>query len=764
MIQDFLERLRPGGPWVLTAIIPNGETDTRTFTDAAQAEVWALEWNKTKNLYFHVNPIIRTAVAKKAEKTDIAALDFLHVDVDPRSGEDFDEERARILGLLTTHRPDGIPAPTVIINSGGGYQALWRLAQPIPINGDVALAEEAERWNRALEHMCGADNCHNCDRILRLPGTTNWPNRKKRDKGRTPTQAAVCDWPEGADAYPLSAFRVKLPPLKASAGTATASRATSKDAAVAYGTAIGVDELRAWAEANRQTISDHTLAMVATGADPIDPDRHAGDRSRAVYAVTCGLVRAGLPDALIVAALTSPSNLISAHVLDQKGNKASYAQRQVDRARADEQAKAEAPQWDRTDKNGKPVRSFPNTVTALRLMGLECSYDVFRGRNIVGLHELQEFAGEFSDQAESVLRREVRLRFGFDPGKDHVKDAVLELCALNRFDPLVDHLNALPPWDGVPRLDTWLPNLLGAEDSPYTRGAGATWLLAAVARAFEPGTKFDHMLVLVGAQGVGKSTALRIVAGDQFFSDANFLGAKDTREVLEATTGAWIVECAELAGMRRKDTETLKYEITKQEDKGRLAYARNPVTVPRRFVLAGTTNTGRFLQDETGNRRFWPVEVARVNFDALKAARAQLLAEALARYRSGAFGLFLTDDAAAGAERAQQSRRAVEDGYVEQLECLSWSRTYKGKAAVTTEAVYNALMIPRERRQGQTAMNVSRAMESLGWQKLDHPVRLDSDPANKRRAYVWDGEGQPPGKRATRTNEDADADGAKLPF
>lgn len=763
MIADFLHRFRPGGPWVLTAIVVDGKTHTKTFTDAAEAETWALTLNESANVYYGVNPTIGP-VTKKATKQQIASLSFLHVDLDPRAGEDLIQERGRLLELLTTKRPQSIPAPTVIVDSGGGYQAVWRLAEPIQLDGDVSKAEEAERLNRALELLLGADRCHNCDRILRLPGTTNWPNEKKRAAGRKPANAEVYDWPDGADAYPLPAFAaLNLPPTKRASGTSTASRNAPNGVALATGASVGVDELQAWAEANGVKIPDVTLAMVATGANPTEPDRHSGDRSRTVYAVACGLVRAGVPDTLIVAVLTTPSNQISAHVLDQKGNTAAYAQRQVDRARAEVAAQAEAASWDRVDKEGNPVRSFANTVTALRSMRVTCSFDVFKGCNVVGHHELQEFAGEFSDQAESVLRREVRLRYGFDPGKEHVKDAVLELCALNRFDPLVDHFNALPPWDGVPRLDTWLPDLLGAEQLPYTRDAGATWLLAAIARAFEPGTKFDHMLVLVGAQGVGKSTALRILASDEFFSDANFLGAKDTREVLEATAGAWIVECAELAGMRRKDTETLKYEITKQEDKGRHAYARNPVSVPRRFVLAGTTNSGRFLHDETGNRRFWPVEVSRIDLEGLKAARPQLLAEALARYRAGGVRLYLTGDAAAGAERAQHARRAVEDGFLEQLEQLPWSHTLKGAPAVTTDAVYNLLTIPRERRQGQTAVNVSRAMEALGWAKTGHPVRLDGDPSNKQRAYVWTGEGRPPGKRLSQT-EETEREDALLPF
>lgn len=770
----FLELHRPGGPWTVAAIVPDGRAAARTYSDAQFAARWALDRNAAgANAYFVVN---RTTDAYNAahldqdhdgsppEKAEMLAMDHFYVDVDPRVGEDFAAERARILALMTTRLPSGVPAPSCILSSGGGFQSMWQLVEPILIDGLGDLAAEAERYNRALEALFGADSCHNCNRLLRLGGTKNWPTKRKLAKGRSaiPTEAEVYDRPGGGRAYELSAFRLNLPPPKGVSVPAMASKAASRGMFLAVGPQVGVDELEAWALANGKTIEPRTLAVIATGEHPTDAGRYGADRSDGVFAVTCDLVRAGVPDELIVGALIFSDNRISAHVLAQNGNTTQYAQRQVDRARKEVAAELAGPRWDRVDKEGSPVCSFPNTVTALRLMGLDCSYDVFRGRNLVGMHELQEFAGEFSDQAESLLRREVRLRYGFDPAKDNVKDAVLELCALNRFDSLIDHLNTLPAWDGVPRVDTWLPTFLGAEDSAYTRGAGATWLLAAVARAFEPGAKFDHMLVLVGAQGVGKSTALRLIAGEEFFSDANFLNAKDSREVLEATAGAWIVECAELAGMRKKDTETLKYEITKQHDKGRHAFARHVVNVGRRFVLAGTTNSARFLQDETGNRRFWPVEVAKVDLPALGAARAQLLAEALVRYRSATYKLFLTDAAAVGAECAQHSRRAVEIGYVEQLECLPWRQTLKGRPAVTTDDVYGFLNIPRERRQGQTATNVCRAMESLGWKKSDAPVRLDDEPANKRRAYVWNGEGQPSCFRSAVAETDGVA--AELPF
>src|SRR5690606_36372567 len=157
-------------------------------------------------------------------------------------------------------------------------------------------------------------------------------------------------------------------------------------------------------------------------------------------------------------------------------------------------------------------------------------------KHLVGAHELAEMAGEFSDQAQRLLRDEIIRRFGFDPGKDNTNEAVLSLCTENRFDSLIDHLHSLPAWDGQPRLDSCLVDYLDADDNAYSRAAGAAWFTAAVVRAFDQGAEFDHMLVLRGAEGVGKSTALRILAGGaDLCSDAAFPHAKDAREILEVT-------------------------------------------------------------------------------------------------------------------------------------------------------------------------------------------------------------------------------------
>lgn len=174
MIADFLNKFRAGGPWLLVAVSPDkkGGPLAASFTDAAKAEAWALEQNKARNVYFSVNPTAKP-INKKANKADIARLEWLHVDVDPRAGEDFEQERARIKSLLNGGMPKDIPAPSLVIDSGGGFWGLWRLAEPLDLNGDPEKIAQAEAFNIELANRLGGDHCHNVDRIARLPGTVN---------------------------------------------------------------------------------------------------------------------------------------------------------------------------------------------------------------------------------------------------------------------------------------------------------------------------------------------------------------------------------------------------------------------------------------------------------------------------------------------------------------------------------------------------------------------------------------------------------------
>jgi len=320
---NFLKKFRPEGPWVLTSIIPDGRTTTRTF-DAAkwtEAAKWIEERQGKENIYYNLNPT-RRAIDSKSSKEDIARMEFLHVDMDPRAGEDPEEEKERALKLLKSF----VPSPSCIIDSGGGVQALWRLkpSDKLEIQGSVAKAQELEAYNIQLEKVFQADHCHNIDRILRLVGTVNVPNAKKRKKGRQPTLARLVEWNDAS--YPIEQFTPAVRVQMAEQGLAGGRPKVKITGNVPD---IGTEELREWAHEHGKAISDHVLALIATGQDPLDPTKYPS-RSEALFKVCCDLVRAEVPDEMIFAVITG-SNEIAASVRD-KPNWEGYALRQIERA------------------------------------------------------------------------------------------------------------------------------------------------------------------------------------------------------------------------------------------------------------------------------------------------------------------------------------------------------------------------------------------------------------------------------------------------
>jgi putative DNA primase/helicase len=316
----------------------------------------------------------------------------------------------------------------------------------------------------------------------------------------------------------------------------------------------------------------------------------------------------------------------------------------------------------RKNPSGTPA-TLQNTILAIHKLGIECRYDIFHDKLTVEGHELKINVGESIDDICLRIRTAIIQHEQFDPGNQNTFDAVRRTCLANQFDPVVDYLDGLKH-DGKPRIDTWLTVYLGAEDNPLNRAIGRKMLIGAVRRAHEPGCKFDYIVVLEGAQGSGKSTALRILAGDANFSDADILPA-DPREQQELIVGVWIYELSELAGLRKTEVEKVKMFASKTCDSARPAYARSRVDRPRRCILVGTTNDAEYLQDATGNRRFWPVPTGTIDLDALRRDRDQLWAEAAAATEE----LTIPRELWGEAEERQNSR-LVGDPWDDRLEGL----------------------------------------------------------------------------------------------
>ncbi|HMN39050.1 MAG TPA: phage/plasmid primase, P4 family [Hyphomicrobium sp.] len=327
---EFLKAFHPKGPWVITAINPEEGPDrirTQTFgpSTVGDAERFLAEWNGKWNLYFTGNRIGRR-MSKKPERTDIVSLDHLHVDIDPRTWsadtgltkEDYlTQEQNRIHALLTDKLPPGIPRPTLVVSTGGGYQAFWRLKEPLTLDGTLERAEEAKLWNVQLERIFKADSCHNIDRIMRLPGTWNVPSKKKLEKGRRRTMATVIDVDWSRD-YSLSEFK-PAPSTSAGAPLWDISPTVIDDVVTPI---QSLDALDRW------QVPPRIKVIIEQGRHPQESNKPNDDRSRWVFDVVCGLVRCEVPDTTIFAILTDARFKISERVLEQK-NARKYVEKEI---------------------------------------------------------------------------------------------------------------------------------------------------------------------------------------------------------------------------------------------------------------------------------------------------------------------------------------------------------------------------------------------------------------------------------------------------
>ncbi|KVD91331.1 hypothetical protein WS63_11450 [Burkholderia stagnalis] len=293
-------------------------------------------------------------------------------------------------------------------------------------------------------------------------------------------------------------------------------------------------------------------------------------------------------------------------------------------------------------------------------------YDEMKRRTVIASARPWEVAPSpyWTDADTTNLRAYFERRYMLTAAKEHAADAVHTHAERNRFHPLREWLDALE-WDGVKRLDAWLATYCGADDTPYVREVGRRFLISAVARVLRPGCKADHMLVLEGPQGIGKSRTVRVLAGDEFYSDA-VPDMDDARQTGETVAGVWLLENSEIVGLRKHEADAVKAFLSRSEDAFRPAYGREQVYQPRQFVMVGTCNRdgeGTYLRDETGGRRFWPVSVRACDITALTADRAQLWAEAVAAFRDGE--VWWIEDDAMRAQAAQEvSARTVQNPWI----------------------------------------------------------------------------------------------------
>lgn len=320
------------------------------------------------------------------------------------------------------------------------------------------------------------------------------------------------------------------------------------------------------------------------------------------------------------------------------------------------------------------------------------------------------------------MRAHLARNHGYETGMTNLIDAMVDVSQYRRFHPVKEYLNGLK-WDGEKRLDTWLCLYLGVEDSEYARAVGRKTLVAAVARIYEPGIKFDHVLVLEGRQNLGKSGVVKVLGGPWSSDFKMNAGEKDTVQMMQ---GKWLVEMPELQAVRAADMDTLKAFLTRQTDEARFAYGRLPGAYPRQGIFIGTfnpTGDGTYLKDEE-NRRWWPVMCnpvlgRRFDFPGLKSVRDQLWAEAVELYKKGEALTMDTIELEDAAKVAQDARR-VEHPWAERVGDWIKERDKNEETRAdfyTGREVFIGAMAGLDARYGRKEqLDAAKALKDLGWE------------------------------------------------
>lgn len=304
---------------------------------------------------------------------------------------------------------------------------------------------------------------------------------------------------------------------------------------------------------------------------------------------------------------------------------------------------ADGLRWDISDK-GELKKTFSNTKNFLIQSGIA---DTIRFNSFAFNIEMKGFlpweksqvSNKMYDENTSIKVKEYLSDIcRYDIDRKIINEAVMAIALDSSYHPVKEYLNSIE-WDGIKRLDTWMIRLMGCEDSIYVREVSRKMICACVKRVFKPGCEFHNIVVFEGKQGVGKTSAVKILAGDWYGSVSIDINHKD---VVACLNGVWINEIGEMAGMDKKDLNYLKKFITDPVDRVRMPYAQRPDFIPRQWILIGTINpegSNTYLKDRSGNRRFWPVEAfitkKSLDFKALKDERDQLFAEAMQMLKDG---------------------------------------------------------------------------------------------------------------------------------
>lgn len=554
---------------------------------------------------------------KRVTKSEVTGKPCLWTDIDTEGGKHTNTEKKKYPPDFDTAKSFLPLQPSLLVNSGYGLHGYWLLepaqtindqnrAEAEQLNKDVlsVIRQNAGGFSHAVDHV------QDLARVLRVPGTHNY----KLGKENAPLVRLVKIDDVKYDVSRLRADIDKLLATIPKEKKSKSKRKKSKSAATSTDLDIGISENLSDDEIIKRICESKQGSKFEKLFYEGDISDYEDDESRADMALMNILPFWTNGNSAQMERIFGRSALAQR---DKWTEREDYRQRTIQSALEAWDGNAFSLNYrhenintlvlDRSD-SGKILPTIENFVTIMtedsQLAGLIVD-DIFTGKTVKtkappwgSNHDIGK---AWSDKDDAQLRYYISVNYSLR-APQLLADAIIVAADQNSVHPVQDYLNSLPQWDGTERAATFFVNILGVEDNEYTRSITLHWLKAAVKRVMIPGCKFDYCLVLAGAQGIGKTTALEKLGVNWFNNSIDNINGKDA---LEQLLGSWIVELGEMQATKKADNEAIKNFISRNSDKVRLPYARRAQEFPRQCVFSATTNDSEPLKDKTGGRRFW---------------------------------------------------------------------------------------------------------------------------------------------------------------
>lgn len=723
----------------LTAIHPLNKKEqitARTFKvekSFGPLHKWARELNEAGyGIYFNPADLGPKFSRSKATKSDVLSVDCLWVDLDPdKSDPDLRGAKAALIAALTANLPEGLPKPSLVIDSGNGAWGFWKLSQPVFLGQgadrveDQASVEERNNWLRLLPWPSDdGDACFNIDRVARLPGTINHPNQRKLDAGMGRSMARyLADASDPGRVYALTDFeRVEIEGRRSPGGGEQVSGDDLKP--------VKLDEVERRTSAETRSV----IEFMRNADGPI------ADRSAGVWHVVCAMIRGGFGDDEIRYVLLNQGWKVSEHIYEQLRGPLHAANRQIERGRAVESAKAV--DFRRLPNNTPYPNDAANIEIALGRNGLFPRVDQFTEKtHIDGLERLTGSSVVVSSDAYAILASHFDEQHGLKCAPQTISGTVLKLAHRHRSDPLNDYLNGVE-WDGVCRIETFLSDFLGVEDSRLNRYYSEHFFRFAVGRALRPGYSSRGMLVLVGEEWVGKSSLLMALSPRKEWVNTSLTLKADSKQAIEEMKGKWFAEFAEMEGIRGAQGTHIKAFLTRNTDTARTAYKSDASETSRRWIPIGTSNLRDDVPASLGTTRLHFVTIPagwQIDVDAVAEIRDLLWAEAVEGLRSGP--KLIMDEELMAAHMINTGEMMQDDpievtisdlfGEAEEGQEMA-GNVHIGK--IRAQDVYDMAFGGR-RLNGPQMRDVKKAMLRIGF-KYSEKVRFRNDAPQMKRGFV----------------------------